>query len=51
MHEFTPDEARRWNAWQQANAVSARRGGRLAGLFGLAMLTAMFAAVALALWR
>ena len=30
MHEFTSEQAARWDAWQQANAVSARRSDRVA---------------------
>ena len=51
MPEFTPAHAARWNAWQQANAVSARRGDAVARLFGFTLLAGAVTAVAVALWR
>jgi type IV secretory pathway component VirB8 len=50
QHEFSPDEARRWDAWQQAKAASARRSDRIAHLFGVTMLAATLTAVAVAMW-
>jgi hypothetical protein len=51
MHEFTPDESRRWDAWQQSHAISIRRNDRVARLFGLTMLTATLIALFVAVWR
>ena len=51
MHEFTPEQACRWDAWQNANAVSARRSDRVARLFAFTMLTATLMVVAVAVWR
>ena len=51
MHEFTPEQTARWNAWQQANAVSARRSDRAARWVGATMLAAALAAVVIALLR
>lgn len=50
MHDFTPEELRRWDMWQQAGAISMRRSERLARLFGFAMLTAATGAVVVAMW-
>jgi hypothetical protein len=51
MHEFTAEQAIRWDDWQNANAISARRSDRVARLFGLTMMAATLAAVAVAMWR
>ena len=51
MQEFTAEQATRWDAWQQANAISARRSDRIARLFGFTMLAATLTAVAIAMWR
>ena len=51
MNEFTPDENRRWNAWQDAAVVSARQGENIARFFGAAMLTLAVVAVIIAMWR
>lgn len=51
MHDFTPEQAGRWDAWQQANAVSARHSDRVARLFGLALMAATLTGVAVAMWR
>ena len=50
MHEFTPEQAVRWDAWQNANAVSTRRSDRVARLFGVTMLAATLTAVVVAMW-
>lgn len=49
MREFTPDETDRWDAWQHANAVSARRADRVARLVGVTLLAATLTAVAVAM--
>ena len=51
MDEFTPAQAIRWDAWQHANAISARRSDRVARLFSLTLLAATLAAVAVAMLR
>ena len=51
MHEFTPEQAIRWDVWQHANAVSARRSDRVVRLFGLTLLAGTLAAVAVAMLR
>lgn len=51
MQDFTAEQATRWDAWQHANAISARRSDRVARLFGFTMLAAALTAVAIALWR
>jgi hypothetical protein len=51
QQEFSPDEARRWEVWQHANAVDARRSDRIARFFGVTMLVATLTAVAVAMWR
>lgn len=49
MDEFTSEQTARWNAWQQANAVSARHSDRVARWFAATMLAAAVAAVVIAL--
>jgi hypothetical protein len=51
MNEFTLEQSRRWDAWQQSHAVSMRRNDRIARLFGLTMLTATLIAVFVAVLR
>jgi hypothetical protein len=51
MHEFTAEQANRWDAWQHANAISARRSDRVARLFGFTMLAATLTALAVAMSR
>lgn len=51
MHQFTPEQAVRWDAWQSANALSARRSDGIARLFGFTMLAAILTGLAVALWR
>lgn len=51
MSEFSPDEARRWDAWQRANAISARRSDRFVQYVGVTLLAAAVLAVTLAAWR
>ena len=51
MDEFTSEQAGRWNAWQQAAAISTRRGDRVARLFGITLLAATLTALAVAMWR
>jgi hypothetical protein len=50
MAEFTPDEARRWAAWERANAESARRTDRIVRVVGITMVAATLIALAVALW-
>ena len=50
MQNFSPDEARRWDTWQAANAVSARRSDRLSRLSGVVLFSAVTIALAVALW-
>lgn len=51
MHEFSAEHAGRWDAWQSANAASARRSDRTAGLFGITLLAATLAAFAVTVWQ
>ena len=51
MHEFTPDQTRRWNVWQQANVVAARRSDVIARMVAVTALTMTVVAVLLALWQ
>ena len=50
MHEYSPDEARRWDDWRHAYAVSARRSDIIARAFGMSVLTATLIALAVAMW-
>ena len=50
MNVFTPDENRRWNAWQDAYVISAKRGDDIARFFAAAMLTSTVVAV-ITMWR
>ncbi len=50
MHDFTPEQLRRWEVWQQAGAVSMQRSARLARLFGFAMIAAAAGAVVVTIW-
>ena len=49
--ELTRDEIRRWDDWVRANAVSAGRTSRMVRGVGVALFTAAFAALAVALLR
>ena len=51
MGEITLEQTARWDAWQHANALSARRIDRVARLFGVALLAATLTAVAVTMWR
>jgi hypothetical protein len=51
MHEFTPEQAARWDAWQHAYRISARRSDLIARVFGVTLLASTFTAVAVAMWR
>ena len=51
MHEFSPDENRRWTAWQHANGISARRSDLICRLCGVTMLAATSVALVVALWQ
>jgi hypothetical protein len=51
MAEFTPEQAARWDAWQHANFLSARRSDRIARLVGVTLLATTLTAVAVAIWR
>jgi type IV secretory pathway component VirB8 len=50
MHEFSPDEARRWDAWQRANVRSERRRDHLCRVVGAAVFAALLVALAIAVW-
>ena len=49
MHGFTPEETARWDAWQHANTVSARRSDRVVRLFAVTLLAGLLTAVAVAM--
>jgi hypothetical protein len=51
VHDFTPEQAGRWDAWQQGNAVSARHSDRVARLFSATLMAATLTAIAVAIWR
>jgi len=51
MYEFSPDEERRWNAWQRANALSARRSDLICRAVSVIMLAATLSALVVALWQ
>ena len=51
MHESIPDQARRWDARNDADAVSARRSDRLVRLVGIGLLAATFTALAVVMSR
>ena len=52
MDAFTAEEARTWDAWQHANAKTARRSEQLARLaFGATIAVAALAVIAAAMWR
>ena len=46
--EFSPEQARRWDAWQQAAAVSAQRSDRICRTVAAVLLLALLIATALA---
>ena len=51
MHDFTAEHTRRWDAWQHANAATARRSDRIARLFfGTILAAATLATVGTAMW-
>jgi hypothetical protein len=50
MDNFSADETRRWNAWQAANAVSARTSARHWQMASTVVLTAVLIALAAAVW-
>ena len=50
MHEFSPDETRRWDTWQRANAVRAKRSDRICRMAGVMVFTATLVALAIAVW-
>jgi hypothetical protein len=49
MHEFSPEDACRWDAWQRANARSAQRSDRRCRIVGIVMCTATLVALAIAM--
>ena len=51
MPEFSPDEARRWDAWQRANAITARRSERFLRDAGIALLSGLLIVLAIILGR
>jgi hypothetical protein len=51
MPAFTPDQQRRWEAWQRAKAVRARGSDRLARSVGLALLGVLMTAPAITFLR
>ena len=51
MDAFTAEQTRTWDAWQHANAESARRSERVARLaFAVTIGVAALAAIAAAMW-
>jgi hypothetical protein len=50
MHEFTLDQARRWDAWQRASALSAQRCDRMCRVCGMGMLAATLIAALITVW-
>jgi hypothetical protein len=51
MPDFSPDQARRWEAWQHANAISARRTDRICGVVASTVAVALLIAVGVAVAR
>jgi hypothetical protein len=51
MPEFSPDQTRRWDAWQSANAISERHSERRARDAGLALISVALIALAVILGR
>jgi hypothetical protein len=52
MYEFSTDEARRWDTWQQANALNARRSDVICRILAVAVLATLFIALAIVVrWR
>jgi hypothetical protein len=49
MHEFSPDETRRWDAWQRAYAISARRSDLACRAGAIALMTAALVALVIGL--
>jgi hypothetical protein len=49
--DFTPEQAGRWDAWQRANALSARRGDRISRAIGATISLVLLIAVGVAIWR
>ena len=50
MHEFSPEEARRWDAWQRGSARSARRTDRIVQVVRLLVFAAVLVALSVAAW-
>ena len=52
MNQFTSEQARRWDAWQAASAVTARHSDRVAHLFfGVTFVAAVLNVLAATIWR
>lgn len=49
MNEFSADESRRWDAWQQANARSTRRSDLICRACAVGMFAITLGALAVAL--
>lgn len=49
MHDFTPDESRRWDAWRQTNAVSAQRTDRIVRGIAIVLFAMMLIGLGIAL--
>jgi hypothetical protein len=39
MNDLSPEDTRRWNAWRQANLLSARAADRVARVIGTLLVT------------
>ncbi len=50
MPIFTPEQARRWDEWQRASALSAQRGDRLRRVLGITVFVVVVA-WAIVVWQ
>jgi hypothetical protein len=51
LTEFTPEQARRWEEWQQAAAASARRSDRVCRALGTVLLGAAILTLVVLLYQ
>ena len=50
-HEYTAEQKRRWEAWQHAGAVAARRSDRIVRVVGATMFLVLLTGVWVAMMR
>jgi hypothetical protein len=50
MQQLTPDQVRRWDAWQRANELTFRRTDRMCRIVAFGVLAAILLNFVIALW-